>query len=72
MFAVIATYLLVRAAADRRWRWWTAYGAAIALTGLFNLFALLLVVAHGATLLLARGAGPRRRRAAGRPGAPAG
>ncbi len=54
MFAVIATYLLVRAAADHRWRWWTAYGAAIALTGLFNLFALLLVAAHGVTLLLAR------------------
>jgi mannosyltransferase len=67
MFAVIATYLLVRAAADRRWRWWTAYGAAIALTGLFNLFALLLVVAHGATLLLARVQARGLRRAAGAP-----
>jgi mannosyltransferase len=67
MFAVIATYLLVRAAADRRWRWWTAYGAAIALTGLFNLFALLLVAAHGVTLLLARGQARSHRRAGGDP-----
>ncbi len=67
MFAVVATYLLVRAAADRRWRWWTAYGAAIAMTGLFNLFALLLVVAHGATLLLARVRVRGLRRAAAAP-----
>lgn len=67
MFAVIATYLLVRAAADRRWRWWTAYGAAIAMTGLFNLFALLLVAAHGVTLLLARGQARSHRPAEGDP-----
>jgi mannosyltransferase len=54
MFAVIATYLLVRATADGRWGWWACYSAAIALAGLFNLFALLLVVAHGVTLALAR------------------
>jgi mannosyltransferase len=67
MFAVIATYLLVRAAADHRWRWWTAYGAAIALTGLFNLFALLLVAAHGVTLLLARVQARSHRPAEGDP-----
>jgi mannosyltransferase len=53
LFAVAATYLLVRAVADRRWPWWAAYAVAIALTALFNLFALLLVVAHGLTLLAA-------------------
>jgi len=52
MFATIASYLLLRAYPDGRWRWWSAYGAAIALTGLFNLFALLILVAHGVTLLL--------------------
>ena len=66
MFATIATYLLIRAYPDGRWRWWAAYAAAVALTGLFNLFGLLILAAHGVTLLLtdARGAasavGPRR------------
>ena len=53
MFASIATYLLLRAYPDGRWRWWSAYGAAVALTGLFNIFGLLILAAHGATLLLA-------------------
>ncbi len=52
MFAAIATYLLLRAYPDGRWRWWSAYGAAVALAGLFNLFGLLILAAHGATLLL--------------------
>jgi mannosyltransferase len=52
MFAVIATYLLLRAWPDGRWRWWLAYGAAVALTGLFNIFGLLILAAHGVTLLL--------------------
>ena len=52
MFATIATYLLIRAYPDGRWRWWAAYAAAVALTGLFNLFGLLILVAHGVTLLL--------------------
>jgi mannosyltransferase len=52
MLAAIATYLLLRAYPDGRWRWWWAYGAAIAFTGLFNLFALLILAAHGVTLLL--------------------
>ena len=56
MFAVIATYLLLRAWPDGRWRWWLAYAAAVALTGLFNIFGLLILAAHGITLLLA-GAG---------------
>jgi mannosyltransferase len=52
MFAAIASYLLLRAYPDGRWRWWSAYGAAVALTGLFNLFGLLILAAHGVTLLL--------------------
>ena len=64
MFATIATYLLLRAYPDGRWRWWAAYGAAVALTGLFNLFGLLILVAHGVTLLLtdARGQSAAGRR----------
>jgi mannosyltransferase len=60
MFATIATYLLLRAWPDGRWRWWLAYAAAVALTGLFNIFGLLILAAHGVTLLLAstRGADP--------------
>jgi len=53
MFATIATYLLVRAGPDGRWRWWLGYGAAVALTGLLNIFGLLILAAHGVTLLLA-------------------
>jgi mannosyltransferase len=52
MFAVIASYLLLRAWPDGRWRWWLGYAAAVALTGLFNIFGLLIVAAHGVTLLL--------------------
>jgi mannosyltransferase len=54
MCATVATYLLLRAAGDARWRWWAAYGAAITATGLFNLLAFLLVAAHGATVWIAR------------------
>ena len=64
MFAVVASYLLLRAWPDGRWRWWLGYGAAVALTGLFNIFGLLIVAAHGITLLLtdARGqTAPGRR-----------
>ena len=68
MFATIATYLLIRAYPDGRWRWWAAYAAAVALTGLFNLFGLLILAAHGVTLLLtdARGAAADGRAASGR------
>jgi len=68
MFATIATYLLIRAYPDGRWRWWAAYAAAVALTGLFNLFGLLILAAHGVTLLLtdARDAAVDGRAAPGR------
>ena len=54
LFAVAATYLLVRAVADDRLRWWAGYGAALAATGVFSLFALLLIGAHGLTVLTSR------------------
>jgi mannosyltransferase len=54
LFAVAASYLLVVAIGDGRRRWWAAYAAAIALTGVASLFALLLLAAHGVTLLAAR------------------
>jgi mannosyltransferase len=57
MFATIATYLLLRAYPDGRWRYWSAYAAAVALTGLFNLFGLLILVAHGVTLLITDASG---------------
>jgi mannosyltransferase len=57
MFATISSYLLLRAYPDGRWRWWAAYAAAVALTGLFNLFGLLILVAHGVTLLLTNARG---------------
>ena len=68
MFATIATYLLIRAYTEGHWRWWAAYAAAVALTGLFNLFGLLILAAHGLTLLLtdARGATVGGRAAPGR------
>jgi mannosyltransferase len=59
LLAVAATYLIVRAAAAGRWAWWVGYAAALALTGLVNLFAVLLAVAHGLALLLARRRAPR-------------
>jgi mannosyltransferase len=60
MFATIATYLLLRAWPDGRWRWWAGYAVAVALTGLLNIFGLLILAAHGVTLLLApvRGQAP--------------
>ena len=68
MWATVATYLLLRALADGRWRWWTAYGAAIVAVGLFNLLAVLLVAAHGVTVWIARA----RQRAALASAGPAG
>jgi len=61
MFATIASYLLLRAYPDGRWRWWSAYAAAVALTGLFNLFGLLILAAHGVTLLLTESGGLKGR-----------
>jgi len=54
LFAVVATYFLVRAAASGRPASWAGYAAALTLTGLVNLFAVLLVVAHGVSLLAAK------------------
>jgi mannosyltransferase len=54
LFAVLATYLLLRAVASGRWPWWAGYCAAVLLAGLFTLFAVLLVVAHAVSMFLAR------------------
>jgi mannosyltransferase len=53
--AVLASYLLIRAAEDPRWRWFAAYGVSLALLGYLELFGLLLVVAHAITLAGLRG-----------------
>jgi mannosyltransferase len=52
MLATITTYLLLKAIEDGG-RWWIGYGVAAALTGLFNIFGLLILIAHGVTLLIA-------------------
>lgn len=52
MLATITTYLLLKAVEDGG-RWWIAYGVAAALTGLFNIFGLLILAAHAVTLLIA-------------------
>jgi mannosyltransferase len=49
--AVLASYLLLRAVADPRPRWFTGYGLSLTLTGYLHLFALLLVPAHTITLM---------------------
>jgi mannosyltransferase len=54
MLAAAATWLLLRALADGRWRWWAGYGAAVAALGLLNLLALLLLAAHGVTVGITR------------------
>ncbi|HEX7994236.1 MAG TPA: glycosyltransferase family 39 protein, partial [Streptosporangiaceae bacterium] len=51
LFVVCASYAFVRALESPRWRWWVAYAALLLLAGLFNLFAVLLVVAHGVSLI---------------------
>jgi mannosyltransferase len=59
LFAVAATYLLVRGVTEGRGRWWWAgYGAVVLTLALLNLAALLLVAAHGISLLAMRR--PRR------------
>jgi mannosyltransferase len=52
--ATIASYLLVRsmAAAPGRGPWLAGYGVSVAALGLGNIFALLLIPAHGLTLAL--------------------
>jgi mannosyltransferase len=68
MLAAITTYVLLKAASEGG-RWWIAYGTAAALTGLFNIFGLLIFAAHGVSLLIAgRGLpGLSGRRVAGVP-----
>jgi mannosyltransferase len=51
LFAVAASYAFLRALESPRWRWWVTYAASLLLAGLFNLFAVLLVVAHGVSLI---------------------
>lgn len=60
--AVLSSYLLVRAAQDSRWRWFTGYGLSLVLLGYLHMFGLLLVVAHACVLIPAArlGAGPDR------------
>jgi len=57
LFAVLATYLFVRAAGSGRWPWWAGYAVALAVTGLVNFFAVLLAAAHGLALFAARTTG---------------
>jgi mannosyltransferase len=70
--AVLASYLLIRAIADPRPRWFAAYGLTLALTGYLHLFALLLVPAHTITLMgltkRAARAGDRQLADSGQPG----
>ena len=56
-------------ASDRRWPWWAGYAVAVAVTALFNLFAVLLVVAHGLSLLAARSRSPKPTPTTSTPGA---
>ncbi|MBA9003202.1 glycosyltransferase family 39 protein [Thermomonospora cellulosilytica] len=53
--AVLATYLLVRAVDSGDRRWLAGYASALVLLALLNLFGVLLIAAHGATLLWWRG-----------------
>jgi mannosyltransferase len=76
LLGLTATYALVRGAAEYRWRWWVLYIAAIVLAVTLDLFALLLVVAHGVSLVFARTRAPAAMEApagdqpaAGQPGA---
>lgn len=52
---VAASWLLVHVSSDHRWRWYVLYAVLIVLIGLLNMFALLIVPAHGISLLLVRG-----------------
>ena len=52
MLAAITTYLLLKAIEDGG-RWWIGYAVSASLTGLFNIFGLLILIAHGVTLLIA-------------------
>ena len=65
--AVAASWLLVRAAGDPRWRWFAAYGGMLAVLGYLELDALLLVGAHALALRpLAQASDPQTRRGTSR------
>ena len=65
--AVAASWLLVRAAGDPRWRWFAAYGGMLAVLGYLELDALLLVGAHAVALRqLAQADDPQARRGTSR------
>ncbi|MEZ0071375.1 glycosyltransferase family 39 protein [Planotetraspora sp. GP83] len=49
--AVLATWTLLNALEDRRWSRFAFYAASLALLGWLHLFALLIVLAHGVTVL---------------------
>jgi mannosyltransferase len=54
-FATLASYLLVLALTRGRWRWFVVpYALAVALTGLFNAVALVLLAAHLVIVLVVR------------------
>jgi mannosyltransferase len=61
MCATIATLVLLKAVTQSGRGWWVAYGAVILLTGMFNLFGLLLALCHGVSLAVARRTGDLRR-----------
>ncbi len=61
--AVVASGLLLRASESNARRWWAGYAIAVAILGGLNLFALLLVTAHGISLRLARSRRGQRTRA---------
>lgn len=50
-FAVLASYLLVRAVGEPDRRWLAGYGFAVAALGVFNIFGLLLLAGHAVFLL---------------------
>jgi mannosyltransferase len=65
MCVTIASYLLLRAISDGGRGWWIGYAVAIAFTGLFNTFGLLILPAHALTVLaIAPGARSWLRRTA--------
>jgi mannosyltransferase len=65
--AVLASYLMVRAAEEPRPRWFAAYGLSLVLVGYLQLFGLLLLPAHAVTLIVL-GRARRPAGGAGRPG----
>ncbi|MFI8944521.1 glycosyltransferase family 39 protein [Streptomyces syringium] len=54
--AALATWLLIRAVEHPSYGRWAGYGAVVGITALLHEFAILLLAAHGLTLLLSRAA----------------